>query len=66
MSVTQTVDIPANHRLTIDVPHEIPAGKTILIFKPISGAEAVSIKKMRGTLHNIDISDLRDESDRLL
>jgi hypothetical protein len=35
MSVTQTVDIPVNHRLTIDVPREIPAGKTILTFTPV-------------------------------
>jgi hypothetical protein len=32
MSVTQTVDIPPNRRLTIDVPHEVPVGKTILSF----------------------------------
>ena len=40
MSVTQTVEIPASHRLTIDVPREIPAGKTILIFKPVTEAPA--------------------------
>ncbi|GHV96728.1 hypothetical protein AGMMS50293_30480 [Spirochaetia bacterium] len=27
MSVTQTVEIPANHRLTIEVPREVPVGK---------------------------------------
>ncbi|WP_461247150.1 hypothetical protein [Treponema sp. R6D11] len=36
MSITQTVEIPDNHRLTIDVPCEVPTGKTIIIFKPIS------------------------------
>jgi hypothetical protein len=36
MSVTQTVEVPASHRLTIDVPPEIPAGKTILAFFPAS------------------------------
>jgi hypothetical protein len=34
MSITQTVEVPASHRLTIDVPREIPAGKTILTFTP--------------------------------
>ena len=34
MSVTQTVEIPASHRLTIDVPREVPAGRTILAFIP--------------------------------
>ena len=34
MSVTQTVEVPASHRLVIDVPHEIPAGQVILTFTP--------------------------------
>jgi len=34
MSVTQTVEIPASHQLTIEVPREVPAGKTILTFTP--------------------------------
>jgi hypothetical protein len=34
MSITQTVEVPASHRLTIDVPREIPAGETILTFTP--------------------------------
>jgi hypothetical protein len=34
MTITQTVEIPASHRLTIDVPPEIPAGKVILTFTP--------------------------------
>jgi len=34
MSITQTVEVPANHRLTIDVPGEIPAGMVILTFTP--------------------------------
>jgi len=34
MSVTQTVDIPASRRLTIEVPGEVPAGRTVLTFTP--------------------------------
>ncbi|MDR0455463.1 MAG: hypothetical protein LBH20_02115 [Treponema sp.] len=34
MSVTQTVEIPANHRLILDVPREVPAGPVILTFTP--------------------------------
>ena len=34
MSVTQTVEIPANRRLIIDVPREIPSGQVILTFTP--------------------------------
>ena len=35
MSITQTDDIPANRRLIIDVPREIPEGKAILTFTPV-------------------------------
>ncbi|MDR1858788.1 MAG: hypothetical protein LBQ69_04895 [Treponema sp.] len=34
MSVTQTVEVPASHRLTIDVPSEVPTGPVILTFTP--------------------------------
>jgi hypothetical protein len=34
MSITQTVEIPVNHKLTIDVPPEVPAGPVILTFTP--------------------------------
>ena len=35
MTITQTVDIPENRQLTIDVPCEVPIGRTILVFKPV-------------------------------
>jgi len=41
MAITQTVEIPINRRLTIDVPVEIPAGRVILTFTPES-----KVKKM--------------------
>ena len=34
MSITQTVVIPDNHKLVIDVPREVPAGPVILTFTP--------------------------------
>jgi len=34
MSITQTVEIPASRRLTIDVPREVPVGQVILTFTP--------------------------------
>ena len=34
MTVTQTVDIPESYRITIDVPREIPTGRTIISFTP--------------------------------
>jgi hypothetical protein len=38
MTVTQTVEIPASHRLTIDVPREVPVGPVILTFTPKASA----------------------------
>jgi hypothetical protein len=34
MTVEQIVEIPASRRLTIEVPREIPEGRTILAFTP--------------------------------
>ena len=34
MSVTQTVEVPDSHRLTIDVPREVPTGPVVLTFTP--------------------------------
>jgi hypothetical protein len=42
MSVTQAVEIPANHRLTIDVPREVPAGPVILTFTPAAAKKPVN------------------------
>ena len=34
MTITKTVDIPADRRLIIEVPPEVPTGKAVLIFIP--------------------------------
>jgi len=34
MTVTQTVNIPADHRLIIDVPREVPIGRAVLSLTP--------------------------------
>ena len=42
MTITQTVEIPADRRkITLDVPREIPAGKTIIAFTPIPEASTL-------------------------
>ena len=35
MTITQTVKIPADRRLTIDIPSEIPAGMARVIIFPV-------------------------------
>jgi hypothetical protein len=34
MTIQQTIEIPASHRLILDVPQEIPTGSVILTFTP--------------------------------
>jgi hypothetical protein len=47
MSVTQTVEIPASRRLTIDVPREVPVGMAVLVFDPITDASVNDPKSRR-------------------
>ena len=38
MTIEQTVEIPANHRLVIDVPAEVPTGRAHVIIQfPVQG-----------------------------
>ena len=50
MSITQTVEVPANHRLTIDVPREVPEGPIILTFKPVSDQSSADQGSVGGRL----------------
>ena len=34
MTITQTVEIPADRRITLEVPREVPTGSVILTFTP--------------------------------
>jgi len=46
MTITQTIDIPADRRITLDVPREVPTGTTArfeLILLPVA-KEAKSFK----------------------
>jgi len=36
MSITQTVEVPASHWLTIEVPREVPAGLVNIVYFPAS------------------------------
>jgi len=34
MTITQTIEIPPDRRITLEVPHEVPTGPAILTFTP--------------------------------
>jgi hypothetical protein len=40
--MTQTIDIPADRRIT--VPREVPIGRTIIAFTPITEQESITEK----------------------
>ena len=44
MTITQTVEIPADRRLTIEVPREVPTGRTIIAFTPMPEPESITEK----------------------
>ncbi|GHU37247.1 hypothetical protein AGMMS50256_34940 [Betaproteobacteria bacterium] len=41
MTIEQTVEVPASHRLIIDVPREVPTGRVILAFTPVTESHQV-------------------------
>jgi hypothetical protein len=43
MTITQTVEIPADRRIILDVPPEVPTGRTILTFTPASSQKAYPV-----------------------
>jgi len=40
MVIEQTIEIPPSHRLFLDVPPEVPAGKTKITFTTVSAVSA--------------------------
>ena len=60
MTITQTVEIPVDRRLVIDVPREVPTGPVILTYTPAAKAPGMSavqkddlmarLQKLQGSL----------------
>ena len=54
MTITQTVEIPPDRRLVIDVPHEVPVGRTILAFTPAPAKEIDRAPLPGGNAHTVE------------
>jgi len=66
MTITQTVEIPADRRIT--VPREVPTGKTVIAFTPMAETESIT-EKLNNYYknHNSRLDDdLKSASYRLL
>jgi hypothetical protein len=64
MSITQTVEIPDSHRLTIDVPREIPTGLTVLTFTPAAIRKMTEPEKIK--YNNSNAEWLNNEAEDVL
>ena len=53
MTIEQTVEIPANRRITLEVPRTVPIGKAILSFTPVPVSQAAD------TVEALRIEDIR-------
>jgi len=54
MTITQTVEIPADRRLTIDMPLEVPTGKAQMELKIIPFTKEENPEKIRLTAQMMD------------
>jgi len=43
MAITQTVEIPPDRRITLEVPREVPAGSVVLTFTPAGAAKKAAM-----------------------
>ena len=45
MTITQTIEIPADRRLVIEVPQEIPVGPAVVTFAPVKQENPEALQK---------------------
>jgi len=43
MAITQTVEVPADRRITLEVPREVPTGSVVLTFTPAGAAKKAAM-----------------------
>jgi len=68
MTITQTVEIPSNRRISLEVPREVPTGAVILSFTPANATESIT-EKLNSYYENHDSSladDIKAANYRLL
>jgi hypothetical protein len=69
MTIEQTVEIPASHRLTLEVPPAIPEGKARIVYIPVEEAapvrkSAAGLLSLRGSCEGMDTMDAYFERKR--
>jgi hypothetical protein len=66
MAITQTVDIPADRRITIEVPREVPPGRTVLTFTPAPAVKESISKEQEIELFRLHADELNAEAEDVL
>ena len=56
MTIERIVDVPANRRILLDLPPELPAGKVRISFFPVpeKANQGISLLSMRGSCKGLD------------
>jgi len=65
MNVTQTVEIPPNRQLFVEVPQEVPAGKAILTYSTISTGEEIDNIIRISSDNHINLDELKAKLQKL-
>ena len=62
MTIEQTIEIPADRRITMEVPPEIPVGKAIIAFTPVANAPQVGTREKIHITKSMMEALLQDET----
>ena len=65
MTITQTIEIPANRRITLEVPPQIPAGRTIISFTPIAANKIDAVADIPGKYNKRDLELINLNAEQL-
>ena len=62
MTIEQTIEVPASRRITIDIPREIPVGRTIIAFTPVPAVKERMTEEQEIELINRNAERLNAEA----
>ena len=63
MSVTQTVEVPADRRLVLDVPSEVPIGPVVLTSAPAATERNKALERYGGRVITQKINEAYEKID---
>ena len=61
MTITQTVEIPADRRITLEVPREVPTGRVVLTFTPVQVVKPSANNQEKSEERDIELFKIHAE-----